>query len=443
MRSRSTRAITNRQPFRNQPTRNIDKINLLPHLQQRGTARKQTQEQTTRLIIPRAIIDRTRLQILQRAGRDRQTKLSRSNSSPQRKARIGLRIGTRRKHDLLLMLGDTGRDHIKRRRLTLTAATRLEHLEKRKTRLLMSQRMLSARSRGIKRKRDLATNTRKQRLQIINRLRLTLAARQRRISQTQHRRNLRLIRSEQHIRVFIGHQMNAIAHIQQPFDGIVILAVRAVGKPRSGKRGDQHGITQTTARLLNIRLIAIRHTAELIQTRLGGTQQFGQALTGGPTPTLQNGDSRGFNQLRIARNRHHIQPTHRSRQIMVGHRLALRAGTHRLVKIKTRIPNRIPQFVGKLIELLVGERVRLINDHQVKIGTRSHLAAGQRTHRAKTNAGLRNVKRHRLASLLPQLFEAIHGQIRTSLALHRTIAVHAVGIRLTHIHETLFKTINR
>ena len=114
MRSRSTRAITNRQPFRNQPTRNIDKINLLPHLQQRGTARKQTQEQTTRLIIPRAIIDRTRLQILQRAGRDRQTKLSRSNSSPQRKTRIGLRIGTRRKHDLLLMLGDTGRDHIKR-----------------------------------------------------------------------------------------------------------------------------------------------------------------------------------------------------------------------------------------------------------------------------------------------------------------------------------------
>ena len=59
MRSRSARTITNRQPFRNQTTRNINKINLLPHLQQRGTARKQTQEQTTRLIIPRAIINRT------------------------------------------------------------------------------------------------------------------------------------------------------------------------------------------------------------------------------------------------------------------------------------------------------------------------------------------------------------------------------------------------
>ena len=237
--------------------------------------------------------------------------------------------------------------------------------------------------------------------------------------------------------------MNAVTHIQQPFDSIVILAVRAVGKPRSGKRGDQHGISQTTARLLNIRLIAIRHTAELVQTRLGGAQQFGQALTGGPTPTLQNGDSRGFDQLRIACDRHHVQPTHRGGQIMVGDRLALRAGTHRLVKIKTRIPNRIPQFVGKFVELLVGERVRLINNHQIKIGARAHLTAGQRTHRAKTNAGLRNVKRHRLASLLPQLFEAIHGQIRTSLTFRRTIAVHAVGIRLTHIHETLFKTINR
>ena len=307
----------------------------------------------------------------------------------------------------------------------------------------MSQRMLSTGSRGIKRKRDLTANTRKQRLQIINRLHLTLAARQRRISQTQHRRNPRLIGSEQHIRVFIGNQMSAVTHIQQPFDSIVILAVRAVGKPRSGKRGDQHGISQTTARLLNIRLIAIRHTAELVQTRLGGAQQFRQALTGGPTPTLQNGDSRGFDQLRIARDRHHVQPTHRGGQIMVGDRLALRAGTHRLVKIKTRIPNRIPQFVGKLIELLVSERVRLINDHQVKIGTRSHLAASQRTDRAKTNTNLRNVKRNRPAGLLPQLRQAIHGQIRTSLALRRTIAVHAVGIRLTHIHETLFKTINR
>ena len=128
---------------------------------------------------------------------------------------------------------------------------------------------------------------------------------------------------------------------------------------------------------------------------------------------------------------------------MVGDRLALRAGTHRLVKIKTRIPNRIPQFVGKLIELLVSERVRLINDHQVKIGTRTNLAASQRAHRAKTNTSLWNVKRNRLAGLLPQLRQAIHGQIRTSLALRRTIAVHAVGIRLTHIHETLFKTINR
>ena len=59
MSSRSARTITNRQPFRNQTTRNINKINLLPYLQQRGTARKQTQEQTARLIIPSAIINRT------------------------------------------------------------------------------------------------------------------------------------------------------------------------------------------------------------------------------------------------------------------------------------------------------------------------------------------------------------------------------------------------
>ena len=109
---------------------------------------------------------------------------------------------------------------------------------------------------------------------------------------------------------------------------------------------------------------------------------------------------------------------------MVGHRLALRAGTHRLVKIKARIPNRIPQFVGKLIELLVSKHVRLINDHQVKIGTRSNLAASQRTDRTKTNTNLRNVKRNRLAGLR-------HNFVRQSMARSVRALRFAAPLRYT------------
>lgn len=55
--------------------------------------------------------------------------------------------------------------------------------------------------------------------------------RQCRVGKTPHRCHLRLIWGEQPIRVLAGSQMNAIAHVQQCLDLVVIPAVRSVGKP--------------------------------------------------------------------------------------------------------------------------------------------------------------------------------------------------------------------
>lgn len=90
----------------------------------------------------------------------------------------------------------------------------------------------------------------------------------------------------------------------------------------------------------------------------------------------------------------------------------------------------------------IGQGVRFINDHQIKVGTRSNLTASQRADRAKADASGGHFEGDRIESLLPELFEASHGQIGTGLAFRRTIAVHAVGIRLAHGHETLLETID-
>ena len=86
---------------------------------------------------------------------------------------------------------------------------------------------------------------------------------------------------------------------------------------------------------------------------------------------------------------------------MVGHRLALRTRTHRLVQIQPGIPQRVPQFVRQGVKLLVVQRLGIIDEHQIEVRARTHLASRQRSHRAKANAGLRHVECHRLARLIP------------------------------------------
>ena len=91
------------------------------------------------------------------------------------------------------MLGHAGGDHIEGRCLTFGATARLEHLEEGESRLVVRQRMLGARRGGIKGERDLPANACQQRLQIVDRLRLTFAIGQRRIGQTEHRRDFGLV----------------------------------------------------------------------------------------------------------------------------------------------------------------------------------------------------------------------------------------------------------
>lgn len=122
--------------------------------------------------------------------------------------------------------------------------------------------------------------------------------------------------------------MNAVAYIKQPFNRIVIAPMRAIRQPRGRERRHQHRIAQTAARLLDVGLIEVFHATEFVKSGLGGIKQFRQTLAGGLTPPFQNRQRRGTDQLHIAGDRHHVQPAHRGRQIMVGDRLALRARTH-------------------------------------------------------------------------------------------------------------------
>ena len=81
-------------------------------------------------------------------------------------------------------------------------------------------------------------------------------------------------------------------------------------------------------------MVDVGHTAEFVESGRGGTEQFRQTLAGGLAPSFENGGGRGFDELRISRNRHHVKPSHGRRQIMVSDGLALGAGADGLVEVK-------------------------------------------------------------------------------------------------------------
>ena len=209
------------------------------------------------------------------------------------------------------------------------------------------------------------------------------------------------------------------------------------------QRGDQHRIAQTASRLLDVGLVQVGESSELVQSLARRIQQFRQPLADRSTPAFQNRRGRRRNQRRIAGDRLDIQPAHSGRQIGIGHGLALLPRAHRLIEVKAAVPQGIPQFVGQLIELLVVDRMWLIDDDQIQVGARANLPPCERPDRAESDAGGRHVERHRGHRVTPQAAQAIHGELRSRPALRGATPVHAVSIRLAHVHEPLLEMIDR
>ena len=164
------------------------------------------------------------------------------------------------------MFDHARRDGVEGRRLAFTAGTWLEHLEEREARLLMDQRVPCVRGRGIQGERDTTAEAGEQGLQSFNGISLTLAFRQGRIGQAEHRSDFRLIGRQQQIGLLARDHVQAVAHIQQPFDCLVIGAVGPVGKPGCRERGHEHCVAQAAASLFDIRLVQVREPAELLKT---------------------------------------------------------------------------------------------------------------------------------------------------------------------------------
>ena len=79
---------------------------------------------------------------------------------------------------------------------------------------------------------------------------------------------------------------------------------------------------------------------------------------------------------------------------MVSHRFALLPGADRMVKVKAAVPQRIPQFVRQLVELVVLQGARLDHEHDIDVRARTDLSTGERADGGEPHAMIRHVKRY-------------------------------------------------
>ena len=91
--------------------------------------------------------------------------------------------------------------------------------------------MSSAGCGGIKREGDAPADTGKQRLQIVDRVGGTLVFGPSRIGKAKHGSHFGLIGRQHQVGILAGHQMDAVAYVEQTFHSFVVNAVRAVGQP--------------------------------------------------------------------------------------------------------------------------------------------------------------------------------------------------------------------
>ena len=228
---RGGRTVADAEPFRHPSTRNVHEIDALPHFHKIRSARKQTDKQLARFVIPLVVVNRAALQINQGRRVDGKTEFAGRHGHTQRQLGILGRLGTGRQHQFAFVLGHAGSHHVELRGFALATRALREHLEERESRLFVGQRMFGAGSGGIKREGDAPTDTGKQCLQIVDRVGGTLVFGPSRIGKAKHGSHFGLIGRQHQVGILAGHQMDAVAYVEQTFHSFVVNAVRAVGQP--------------------------------------------------------------------------------------------------------------------------------------------------------------------------------------------------------------------
>ena len=214
----------------------------------------------------------------------------------------------------------------------------------------------------------------------------------------------------------------------------------AVRQPCRGQRREAHVVAQPAARLLEVRLDQVGELAVALGALARGGEQLGQALAGGGAPVLVDRRTCLLRQGGVAGDGVQVEQSRGGREILRGDLTALRDGAHRVVELQPGVPDRVPEALRELRDLLRRVGATVVDEHEVEVGARAGVAAAERADGSERDAlgvGLGGLPvlahapqhelRDRVAAVLAR--DALPGQRGGQVGLLTLEVPHPSGVR--------------
>ena len=170
-------------------------------------------------------------------------------------------------------------------------------------------------------------------------------------------------------------QVQGVAYVQQPVVRLAYPLVRTVGQPGGRERPQHAHVPDAAAGLLEVGFEQVGRVPEHPPALLQRRQQLRQPDPRIAPPGVQQRSARALDQGGVAGDPAQIEQADPGAQLLAGDLGALGRRTHRVIQADPRVPQRVPESVGQLVDLL--GRLAVVQQHQVDVGPWSELVPGQ------------------------------------------------------------------
>ena len=150
-----------------------------------------------------------------------------------------------------------------------------------------------------------------------------------------------------------GEVVHEVADVEQGHPAALELDVRDVDEPGRDQRLEHRRVADPALGLLEVRHRLVRQLAHQVVARADQLVQLRQPVAGVPAPLGERGRAQPQGEVGIAGQVADVEQPGGDAQVGLRGRDHLGQGPHRVVDVRARVPERIPELLGDPAQLLV------------------------------------------------------------------------------------------
>ena len=183
--------------------------------------------------------------------------------------------------------------------------------------------------------------------------------------------------------------MERVADVEEVVARAVDGAVRAVREPGRGERAQRlMQVAQPAAGLLEVGFDEVGEFAEALGARARSGEQVGEAVSRGAPPVRKDRGARLLHQGGVAADEAQVEQSRGGGEVAGRDLAALGEGADGVIELEPRVPDRIPEALGELGELLLLDGRAVVEEQEVEVARRPGVAARDRADGRERDARL-------------------------------------------------------